>query len=121
MKLVLALALLVPGFAQASPAFWCKEENSGIDHGMWVNFSSPIKSATISEQSIAGPRVLAELTCAYNAIPEDHTGNYPYVTCSEPKLRDAGYSLVLDTAGATVYQVTIAGSKAVAHLKCGRR
>jgi hypothetical protein len=125
MKIVLVLAALIPSFAQAEPAFWCKENNAGIDHGIYVNFSSPIRYATVSTQSIAGPQKLAELNCSYLAsTPEDHGSNRPYLACSEPNKRDAGYSVMLTAEGGkitgTVYEVTIAGSQPVADLTCGR-
>jgi hypothetical protein len=125
MKLVLVLAALLPSVASAEPSFWCKETDAGIDHGYYVNFSSPIRYATVSTQSIAGPQKLAELNCSYLAsTPEDHGSNQPYLSCSEPNKRDAGYSLLLSSElgkiTATVYQVTIAGSQAIAHLTCGR-
>lgn len=124
MKLLLALVALVPTLASAEPAFWCKDKSAGPDHGVFVTFSSPLRYATVSEQTIAGPRKLADLNCAYLAkAPQDHGSNQPYLSCSEPNKRDAGYSLLLsDEQGitATVYEVTIAGSKPIAHLKCGR-
>ena len=125
MKLVLVLAALLPSLASAEPAFWCKENDSGIDHGIYVTFSNPIRYATVSTQSIAGPQKLAELNCSYLASsPEDHGSNRPYLACSEPSKRDAGYSLMLSAElgkiTATVYQVTIAGSQAIANLTCGR-
>lgn len=125
MKLLFALIALAPTLASAEPSFWCKEVNAGIDHGYFVNFSSPIKSAEVSTQSIAGPQKLANLQCSYVSNLDDHGGvRDPLISCSEPNLRDAGYSLLLDNSTgpitATLYSITIAGSKAVAQLSCGR-
>lgn len=126
MKLLLALAALAPLSASAEPSFWCKDTKAGPDHGYYANFNASMQYVDISMQSIAGPQKLAELNCSYTAIPEGQAADgKPYLRCTEPKLRDAGYSLTLARSDgklvAKLFQVSFAGSENIATLVCGRR
>ncbi|RZA01029.1 MAG: hypothetical protein EOP11_17715 [Proteobacteria bacterium] len=120
MKLLLALVALIPSLAQAEPAFWCKDISSGPDHGYTVNFGSALRYASVSTQSIAGPKVLAELSCSYTAIAEGHDGsNQPYLSCKDAT-KPAGYSILLSAAGGKITATLYNANKVSAHLLCGR-
>lgn len=115
MKTLIALAFLFTSTAHAfvPTALHCKELHSGIDNGYEAIFNVQMTKVSISEQTIAGPRHLTLLNCG----AED-----TLVNCSEPKLRDAGYSMSLVEADgmkiAKLYEVTFGGAKHLADLAC---
>jgi hypothetical protein len=110
--------------AMAAPIF-CRGKNAGPDHGVYAKFSSDHKSASITMQSIAGPKTLANLECHRAARRgPDFGGAIPLIACNEPELRDAGYALQLKRGNglgnytANLYQVTIAGRELVERMNC---
>lgn len=103
----------------------CRENGAGPDNGYIVSVSSNGGEATIQQETIAGPQTLATLTCVKPRGNSRRTGSLAVIlTCSEPQIRDGGYSLVITQGGvtgltnATVYQETIMGAKTLAQLLC---
>ncbi len=129
-----ALTLITSSFAlgQAFAGYppknlHCKEVNSGGDYGHEATFNKDMSKAYISEQTFAGPRSLAELACQKNPTPPGGTGDARYImaTCSEPELRDAGYSFRVEAGEngmqpitGKLYSITIVGEKLVANMSC---
>lgn len=117
MKTLITIALLfgsLPAFAANN--FYCQQVPSGPDHGYQALFSNNLHRATISEQTIAGPRRVAILNCSQRART---------VSCYEPRLRDAGYSLSVQinsrgSSPASLFAITFAGSRRIANLVCRR-
>lgn len=107
----------------------CQDQNGGPDHGFSIRFSKNLTAALVESQSIAGPRIVAELVCQrpHNHGPARPDQIISLAHCSEPELRDAGYTVVLQTGGlvgtlrAFLSEVTFAGSDPVATLRCRER
>jgi hypothetical protein len=112
--LFVALTALVssPAFAFAPPT-GCHD---GRDHGYTVEFRNGM--AEVSLTTFADTKVIANLTC--RRVNSDAV----VLSCYEPNLRDAGYSLVMRAPKemgvypATLKEVTFAGSEPVAELEC---
>jgi len=129
------LALLVLSSCISSTAFAeeviCKDVNGGIDHGYLVNVAPKLGAAEVSMQSIAGPQLLANLTCKSSLKPlQGPGGSLSFsvrISCAEPDLRDAGYSLFLtQTSEAAEWtgqlkEITIVGAMPIAQLTCFTR
>jgi hypothetical protein len=118
MKTLIALGFLVSlsALAFVPKGIHCRDINGGGDQGYEALFNNRLDKVSISEQSIAGPRHVALLDCS--------TAN-TLVNCSEPVLRDAGYSFSMKPSDkgvmqAALYEITFAGSKKLADLVCQR-
>lgn len=104
-------------------------DRTKIDSGFYAVISADRKSAVLSEQTIRGPQQIADLVC-FDAF--DHVPHVPgsadmmetVLFCSEPNLRDAGYSLRLMEGGfwfhriAIIEEISFFGSEVVGNLFC---
>lgn len=120
MKTLILLASLAPLFpAPAHAAPWvCPATNAGPDRGIYVYLNEDFRSANVRQRSFQGMKNVAQLGCRFDRRSQ-------YIRCSEPRLRDAGYSVVLRRSGpgqirGTVYAITFAGSRPVAQVVCRR-
>lgn len=125
MKTLLITFAFALSAAAAQAELRCQDINGGPDHGYAVLINKKVTKAKISETTIAGPRVLANLRCELTK----ERAQYPdqiitFAHCSEPELRDAGYSLVIKTGGfaglttAELSQITLAGAEPITSLIC---
>jgi len=133
MLIVSLLALTVVSQAQAMPVpptYICNSTGQhSPDDGYSVIVSRDLKRAEVSMNSIAGPQRLAVLNCSQDASRHSVGNDVEslFLVCSEPQLRDAGYSVNLSEGGfaglvtGRLYEVTFAGSKPVANLICQQR
>ena len=108
-----------------SSGLTCNQVPLVADNGYLVTFSKDMKKAAVERLTIKGAKIVATLVCTTNG---NKTPNYPdkmtVWNCTEPKLRDAGYSAVLKMGGfagfrdVTLSEVTFRGSEVVAQLRC---
>jgi len=110
-------------FAQESV---CRDNNAGMDNGYTVTISADASSALVQETSIAGIQTVAELKCFEPATEQVRFPDMPtlVLSCFEPQLRDAGYSVAIVAGGLanlksmTLSSTSLAGSKVIAKGIC---
>lgn len=107
-------------------ALKCDDNNGGPDNGYTIYISKMRNRADVQEITIAGAHTIATLSCS----KPDHTSAAgpdqitQILACSEPNIRDGGYSVSIETGGlaglttAHLSEVTIAGSNSIAQFIC---
>jgi hypothetical protein len=124
MKTLTLLLLFAATPAFAGDFLHCKENGSVIDNGYEALFNSAQTKAFISQQSTRGAQPLAKLNCEKQLSSPAVNEMRVIANCSEPLLRDAGYSLILaegnnpDEISAKLYSITFAGEKLAANMTC---
>ena len=123
--IMMGAVLLLAGVAQADDEMKCRDVNAGPDHGYYIRISGDLTSAQVSEQTFAGPRILANLVCSPQESRIQHPDQMVTIArCREPETADAGYSVVVRSGGftgitmATLSEVTFFGTEQVASLLC---
>lgn len=124
-KMICLLGLLASVSSASAAGISCKENGASIDNGYRVYFSNNVSLAVLQQETIAGPRTLATLECfRTDAHPSAPDMAYTTLVCSEPNLRDAGYSLQVNQGGfaglttVTLGQITFTGATQIAELVC---
>ncbi len=127
-KVLLLVSFLASSsaFASSGPSLHCVDNNLQGEQGYLAAISSDAKSAVISEESLAGPRVIANLECQKPNQPEAGSGNTPYtaLVCAEAVGGDTGFSLVIREGGftglitATLEKESLHGPSAIAQMSC---
>ncbi len=128
MKTLSLLFLVMVGIGSVAnaSALRCKEVDAGPDNGYQVSISTDGGRASVDEVTIAGVQQLATLQCVASKqkAPPCCDRTYVLLTCSEPQVRDGGYSAVVTAGGLagrmflSLSKVTIAGSTQIANLLC---
>ena len=124
-KMFLVFSLISGSAFAGQSALQCKEVGTGPDNGYSVYVSKNRKRSIVEEVTLAGAKTLATLNCAKtNEQPSHPDAIYTVLTCSEPNIRDGGYSLQVKQGGfaglttATLSEITIAGANPIAELAC---
>ncbi len=126
MKQVFFIALMsfvATGSVFANPLI-CTENTNRL--GYRIHFSAAMNSAVVAKYTRIGPKVVANLTCMRSPAPPSAmpSQDYVLVTCFEPNLRDAGYSVVVransgnGSVKAILSEVSFVGSRPIAELAC---
>jgi hypothetical protein len=127
MKALLLILGVILGASQAS-ALTCTDVNAGPDHGYLLKFSKNLGRVTVSQETIAGPIGKRQLTCRkIHSGPNGPDQIYPILTCRQPGLFDAGYTLIVEQGGlaglvtASLFETSIAGAEEVASFICKKK
>jgi hypothetical protein len=113
------------GILPIEQGFTCFDQHMA-DAGYHVAVSPDHKTATLTESTFIGSNLLAELECFRVASSEPTMPDQMSVvlTCVEPSLRDAGYSVDISQGGiaglttATISSISFVGSKFEAEVPC---
>ena len=125
-NLILSAAIVLSSTAaMAAAPMRCVSVPATPDAGYVMTFSPRMDKVLVEEITIAGARKVASLVCsAQQSKRQSHPDQMFTTNCYEPYIRDGGYSAVLRIGGIAGFrdvvlsEVTIMGSKEVAHLKC---
>jgi hypothetical protein len=115
MKKLIFTALLLS--SSTSLAFTCRDDNGGPDHGTNAIFSEDMKSATIEEMTIAGPRAVATLNC------KKYPRTSKMIKCTSPKNDEKKFILTINNtqkgkSKATFSEVTKSGNNQLTTMTC---
>ena len=124
-KIILVISLVSSAAFAGQSALHCKQVGTAIDDGYSVYVAKKSKIALVEEVTIAGPKTLATLQCVKTKVTPSHPDEiYTFLACSEPLIRDGGFSLQVKQGGiagltvATLSKITIVGPEQVAELSC---
>lgn len=125
MKLIALIILFFSAAnSHAMQSLSCREIGSGPDNGYRIQVSANLDKALIEVTTIAGTHTIANLDCSRSQEQPLPENEHVIIDCYEPSIRDAGYSLVIFSGGAThqilgeLFAVNFAGDKKIAELSC---
>jgi hypothetical protein len=125
---ILAMAMLAGLTAQASDDMTCRSVNSGPDYGKILTISKTTQTASLTEETIAGPKPVqfGEMDCEFPAPPDEtHPDQLvTYANCWTPHVADAGFNVTVTTGGiigktmAEVYELSKKGRTHIDTMFC---
>lgn len=124
-SLVLTALVLSLGSIASAKNMTCSDTQVVPDRSYSVSFSRNLSRAKVTASTFAGPKVIANLECTRTEEQAPNPdGTYVVVTCFEPNMADAGYSLRVTQGGfagltqAELFAVSFRGEESVTTFIC---